>query len=161
MIQALALEPDAVVADIGAGTGYFAARLANMLPKGTVYAVDVEPDMVKYLAARAKKERLANLKAVAGTADDARLPEKADLILLVDVYHHIDARERYFRRLAGSLKPGGRLAIIDFRLDSPAGPPKAARIAPEKVKAELSAAGYKLVQQHDFLPRQYFLVFRP
>ena len=159
VIQALALKPDAIVADLGAGTGYFAARLANMLPKGAVYAVDVEPEMVKYLAERAKREGLKNLRPVAAAPDDARLPAKVDLILLVDVYHHIENRERYFGKLAASLKPGGRVAVIDFRLDSPEGPPKAARIAPEKVKAELSAAGYALQSEHGFLPRQYFLVF--
>ena len=161
VISALALKPDSAVADLGAGTGYFAARLANMLPKGTVYAVDVEPEMVKYLGERAKREGLANLKPVAARPDDARLPAKVDLIVLVDVYHHIDNRERYFRKLAASLKPGGRLAVIDFRLDSPEGPPKEARIPPEKVKAELSAADYALAAEHGFLPRQYFLVFRP
>jgi len=161
VIQALALKPDAVVADIGAGTGYFAARLAHMLPEGRVYAVDVEPDMVKYLGERAKREKLGNLVAVQASAGDARVPEQADVILLVDVYHHIDQRDRYFRTLRASLKPGGRLAVIDFRMDSPAGPPKAARIAPERVVAELKAAGYDLTQEHDFLPRQYFLMFRP
>jgi predicted methyltransferase len=161
VISALALKPGAAVADLGAGTGYFAARLANMLPKGTVYAVDVEPEMVKYLAERAKREGLTNLKPVAARTDDARLPARVDLILLVDVYHHIENRERYFRKLAASLRPGGRLAVIDFRLDSPEGPPKEARIAPEKVKAELSASGYALAAEHDFLPRQYFLVFAP
>jgi ubiquinone/menaquinone biosynthesis C-methylase UbiE len=159
VISALALQPDAAVADIGAGTGYFAARLANMLPQGVVYAVDVEPEMVRYLGERAKREGLQNLKPVAARADDARLPAKVDLIVLVDVYHHIEKRERYFRRLAAFLKPGGRLAVIDFRLDSPQGPPRAARIAPEKVKAELAAAGYALAAEHAFLPRQYFLVF--
>ena len=161
VIQALALKPDAVVADIGAGTGYFAARLASMLPQGRVYAVDVEPGMVEYLGERAKREKLANIVPVRASAEDARLPEKADVIVLVDVYHHIDQRDRYFSRLRASLKPGGRLAVIDFRMDSPAGPPKAARIAPERVVAELKAAGYSLTQEHDFLPRQYFLVFRP
>jgi predicted methyltransferase len=161
VIQALALKPDASVADIGAGTGYFAARLANMLPQGTVYAVDIEPAMVKYLGERAQREKLANLKPVAGAAGDPRLPAKVDLILLVDVYHHIEERERYFRKLAASLKPGGRIAVIDFRLDSPSGPPKAARVPPERVKAELAKAGYDLAAEHGFLPRQYFLVFRP
>ena len=161
VIQALALKPDAVVADIGAGTGYFAVRLATMVPQGRVYAVDVEPDMVEHLARRAKREKRDNLIAVQATAQDARLPEKADVILLVDVYHHIDQRDRYFSQLRASLKPGGRLAIVDFRIDSPAGPPKSARIAPDRVVAELKAAGYSLTQQHDFLPRQYFLVFRP
>lgn len=160
-IRALELKPDAAVADLGAGTGYFAARLANMLPTGTVYAVDIEPAMVEYLAARAQREKLANLKPVAGSAGDPRLPAKVDLILLVDVYHHIEQREGYFRRLAASLNPGGRIAVIDFRMDSPSGPPKSARVAPQRVKAELAAAGYRLAEEHAFLPRQYFLVFRP
>lgn len=161
VIQALGLKADAVIADIGAGTGYFAARLANMLPRATVYAVDVEPDMVKYLGERAKRERLSNLKPIAATPGDAKLPAKADLVLLVDVYHHIEDRERYFGKLAASLKPGGRLAVIDFKPDAPEGPPKAARIAPEQVKAELAKAGYALVAEHAFLPRQYFLIFQP
>jgi SAM-dependent methyltransferase len=159
VIDALALKPEAVVADLGAGTGYFAARLANMLPKGIVYAVDLEPDMVRYLGERAKREGLANLEPVQAAAGDARLPGKVDLVLLVDVYHHIEARESYFRQLAASLRPGARIAVIDFRLDSPEGPPKAARIAPEQVKAELARAGYALAEEHGFLPRQYFLLF--
>jgi predicted methyltransferase len=160
VIQALGLKSDAVIADIGAGTGYFAVRFANMVPKGTVYAVDVEPDMVRYLAERAKKEKRPNMIAVKAEPGDARLPEKADLVVLVDVYHHIEDRERYFRALAGSLKPGGRVAVIDFRLDSPSGPPKAARVPPERVKAELAGAGYVLAEEHGFLPRQYFIVFK-
>ena len=161
VIEALALEPGALVADLGAGTGYFAVRLANMVPKGRVYGVDLEPGMVKYLGERAQREKRNNMIAVAGAADDPRLPEKVDLILLVDVYHHIEAREAYFRKLRGYLRPGGRVAVIDFRLDSPEGPPKAARIAPERVTAELKAAGYALAQEHGFLPNQYFLVFTP
>jgi predicted methyltransferase len=161
VIQALALKPDAVIADIGSGTGYFSARLANMVPKGRVIGVDTEPDMVKYLAERAKREGLKNVSAVTGAPDDPRLPEKVDLVFLVDVYHHIDERERYFRKLIGSLKPGGQIAIIDFRMDAPDGPPKSARIAPDRVKSELKSAGYELAREHTFLPNQYFLVFRP
>jgi predicted methyltransferase len=161
VIQALALGPDAVIADIGSGTGYFAVRFATMVPKGRVYGVDIEPDMVKYLGERAKREKRDNIVALAGAPDDPRLPEKADLILMVDVYHHIENRERYFRKLSGYLKPGGRIAVIDFRLDAPQGPPKAARIAPERVIAELKSAGYALATQHAFLPNQYFLVFKP
>ena len=161
VIQALALKPDAVIADIGSGTGYFSARFANMVPKGRVYGVDIEPDMVKYLAERAKREGLNNIIAVKGAPGDPRLPEKADLIVLVDVFHHVDDRERYFRKLGDSLKPGGRIAIIDFRMDSPEGPPKSARIAPSQVKAELKRAGYALAQEHAFLPNQYFLIFQP
>jgi len=149
-----------VVADIGAGTGYFSARLANMLAAGRVYAVDAEPDVIATLAERAKRDGLKNLVAVKATPGDARLPAKVDLALFVDGYHHVESREGYFRRLRDSLAPGGRVAVIDFRLDSPEGPPREARIAPEKVKAEMKKAGYVLVAEHAFLPYQYFLVFR-
>ena len=161
VIQALALKPDAVVADIGAGTGYFSVRLAHMLPKSKVYAVDVEPDMVRHLAARAKREQLPNVIALQAAPDDAKLPEKVDLVLLVDTYHHIDDRVGYFSRLKGSLAPQGRIAIIDFTLDSEIGPPPRARIEPEQVKRELARAGLKLADEHLFLPNQYFLVFTP
>lgn len=161
VIQALAPKPDAVVADLGAGTGYFSVRLARMLPRGTVYAVDLEPDMVRYLAARAQREQLKNMTAIAAAPDDPRLPARVDLVLLVDTYHHVEDRSRYFRRLAASLKPGARVAVIDFRLDARRGPPKRSRVAPERVKAELAAAGYALAAEHDFLPEQYFLVFAP
>jgi predicted methyltransferase len=161
VIQALALKPNAIIADIGAGTGYFAVRFGNMVPQGRVYGVDIEPDMVKYLAERAKREKRDNVIAVQGTPENPKLPEKADLILMVDVFHHIDNREQYFRNLRASLRPGGQIAIIDFRLDSPEGPPKAARIAPERVISELKSAGYRLAAQHRFLPNQYFLVFQP
>jgi predicted methyltransferase len=161
VIQALALKPDAVVADIGAGTGYFAVRFAHMVSKGRVYGVDTEPAMVKYLAERAAKAGLKNLTAVAGQPADPRIPEKADLIVFVDVYHHVGDRERYFHQLQKSLKPGGRIAVIDFRMDSPVGPPKNARIEPGRVKEEMKRAGYALAQEHAFLPNQYFLVFEP
>jgi SAM-dependent methyltransferase len=161
VIQALGLKSDAVVADIGAGTGYFAVRFADRVPGGRVYGVDTEPDMVKYLTERARREKRDNITAIAGAPDTPRLPEKADVILMVDVFHHIDDRSSYFRRLRASLKPGGRIAIIDFRLDSPDGPPEAARIAPERVIAELKGAGYTLAREHGFLPNQYFLIFKP
>jgi len=160
VIEALALKPDAAVADIGSGTGYFAVRLAHIVPQGRVYAVDIEPDMVKYLADRAKRENLDNVTAVAGAPDDARLPGKVDLVLIVDTYHHIEQREGYFRQLGQSLKPDGRVAIIDFNAKSAMGPPPSQRIAVTRVVAEMAKAGYRLQREHRFLPNQYFLVFQ-
>jgi ubiquinone/menaquinone biosynthesis C-methylase UbiE len=161
VITALDLKPDAIVADVGAGTGYFAVRFARMLPQGRIYAADIEPAMVQHLAERAQQEGLKNLIALRATADEPRLPEKADVVVFVDVYHHVAERVPYLRRLKNSLAPGGRIAVIDFRLQSMLGPPRAARIAPEQVKREFSEAGFDLIREHDFLPNQYFLTFAP
>ena len=161
VIRALKLDPAATIADIGSGTGYFAVRLARAVPKGRVIGVDAEPDMVRYLAERAKREGLTNLVAVRAGKDGPGLKQPVDLVILVDTYHHVSARERYFGELKKSLKPGGRLAVIDFKLDAPVGPPPSTRIPPEQVKKELSQAGYRLAEEHGFLPNQYFLIFQP
>jgi cyclopropane fatty-acyl-phospholipid synthase-like methyltransferase len=161
VIAALALDPHALVADIGAGTGYFAMRLARSLLNGRVFAIDIEPDMVRYLEQRAAGADIGNLRAILAAADDPRIPEPVDLILIVDTYHHIGQRLDYFKRLAPRLRANGRIVVIDFKLDSPVGPPKRHRLAPQTVIEELDRAGFALAQQHDFLSYQYFLVFRP
>ncbi len=160
VLDALQLAPTALVADLGAGTGYFSVRIARRVPNGKVFAADIEPDMVRYLGERAHREHLSALQPVRASADSANLPEPVDLVLVVDTYHHIDNRAAYFAKLGASLRPNGRLAIIDFKLDAPDGPPVGFRMSPETVTAELDAAGYRLVATHPFLPRQYFLVFQ-
>jgi ubiquinone/menaquinone biosynthesis C-methylase UbiE len=159
VLASLKLKRGDIVADIGAGTGYFSVRLAKSAAAPKVYAVDIEPSMVAYLRERAAKESLNNITAVQATPDSPKLPEPVDLVLIVDTYHHIGDRETYFRRLAKSLKPGGRVAIIDFKPDSPEGPPKEFRFPPERFKAEMEKAGYRLSDHFDFLPRQQFLIF--
>lgn len=160
VIATLALKPGDVVADIGSGTGYFSVRLAKSAAAPKVYGADIEPEMVRYLRDRAAKEGLRNVIAIQASAVSPNLPEPVDLVLIVDTYHHIGDREAYFRNLAKSLKPGGRVAIVDFKPDSPEGPPPEFRFPPEKFKAEMSQAGYRLAAQYDFLPRQNFLIFR-
>jgi cyclopropane fatty-acyl-phospholipid synthase-like methyltransferase len=159
VIEALGLKHGQIVADIGAGTGYFTVRLAKSEAAPKVYGVDIEPSMVSYLSQRAAQDHLSNVVAVQAAADTPNLPETVDLVLIVDTYHHIGGREAYFRKLAKSLKPGGRVAIIDFKPDSPEGPPKEFRFTPDQIKAEMSRAGYTLAAQHGFLSRQHFLVF--
>jgi SAM-dependent methyltransferase len=160
VLRALALPSDAAVADIGSGTGYFAVRLARAVPQGRVYGADLEPDMVRFLNERAAKERLPNLTSHGAAPDDPRLPAPVDLVLVVDTYHHIGDRARYFSRLRKALKPGARVAIIDFKPDSPVGP-RHGRIAAAQVDAEMARAGFRPAASHGFLPYQYFLVFEP
>ncbi len=161
VIAALQLSPDAVVADIGSGTGYFAVRLARAVPRGQVYGADVETEMVRFLNARAAREALGNLSSHTGGENSPNLPAPVDLALVVDTYHHIPRRSRYFEQLKSALRAGGRVAIIDFKLDSPTGPPAKHRIAAGQVKAEMERAGYRLQEEPAFLPYQYFLVFTP
>lgn len=158
VIDALQLKPGMAVADIGAGTGYFSMRLARV-PGVTVFAVDIEPKMIDYLKQRAQKERLTNITGVVAGAASANLPRPLDLILIVDTYHHLPDRTAYFRELRKSLKPGARIAIVDFRKDAPDGPPAHFRFTPQQIEDEMKQAGYTLQSAHDFLPRQHFLIF--
>jgi cyclopropane fatty-acyl-phospholipid synthase-like methyltransferase len=116
--------------------------------------------MIDYLKQRAHKEQLSNVTAVLAGAASPNLPEPVDVILVVDTYHHLGNRPMYFRDLKKSLKPGGRIAIVDFRKDAPDGPPAHFRFTPQQIQDEMKQAGYELRSSHDFLPRQHFLIFR-
>jgi cyclopropane fatty-acyl-phospholipid synthase-like methyltransferase len=159
VLALLALSPDAKVADIGAATGYFAVRASKLVPQGHVYGIDVESAMVDYLKARAEREELKNLTTVLATFDDAKLPEPVDVVLLVNTWHHIDERPAYFSRLRASVKPGGRLVVIDFTRQSSMGPPASAKSTPEEVEAELAQAGWSLTTRSTLLPEQFLLIF--
>jgi len=160
VIDALGLKAGMAVADIGAGTGYFSMRLARVSPGLAVYSVDIEPKMVEHLTHRAAGEKLANVTAVLAGPSSPNLPRPVDVILVVDTYHHIGDRPAYFRALKQSLKPGGRIAIVDFRKDSPEGPPVEFRFTVEQIEAEMKQAGFTVDSKHDFLPRQHYIIFR-
>ena len=160
VVAALKLPPDAKVADIGAATGYFPVRVARVVPQGHVYGADIESSMVEYLTKRATTEGLTNLTAVQAAFDDPKIPEPVDVVMMVDTYHHIEHRPAYFAKLAASLKPGGRLAIVDFRKGSSRGPPDSEKVTPEQVAKELGEAGYVQDESFDFLPEQYFVTFK-
>lgn len=158
VVRALALTPAMTVADVGAGTGYFAVRLARAVPQGQVLATDIEPDMVRYLDERAKKEALPNLRGVTATATASGLAANSvDAILIVDVWHHIADRVAYARDLAAALRPGGRLLIVDFRRDATRGPPPEMRLAPESIIADLVAGGFTAKVSPVVLPEQYIV----
>jgi ubiquinone/menaquinone biosynthesis C-methylase UbiE len=164
IVKALALEPGMTVADLGAGTGYMSRRLADAVgPRGTVFAVDPEPSLVAHLRARAERDGTANLVPVLASADNPRLPTGGvDLVLVLDTYHHVDDRLAYFRDLRRVLRPGGRVAVVDWqKRATPVGPDLDHRLAREQVVEEMKAAGWALAAEPEFLPYQYFLVFRP
>lgn len=156
VIQALALRKDEAVADIGAGSGYFTRRLAHHAAK--VYAADVDPKLLEKTTASSP----ANVETILATPDDPRLPPAGiDTIFICDVLHHIEGRPAYYAKLKSSLKPGGRIVIVDFyKKKLPVGPPPEMKLSPEQVKNEFTAAGFALAKSHGFLPYQYFLEFK-
>jgi predicted methyltransferase len=164
IMDALGIGDGSVVADIGAGGGWFTIRLARRVgPNGVVYAEDVQRQMIESIERRVQREALRNVRMVLGTAEDPRLPMGAlDAALIVDAYHEMNRRVPLLRNLAASLKPNGRLGIVDFRMDGGGpGPPLDERIAPELVIEEAEEAGLRLLAHETFLPFQYLLVFGP
>ena len=144
----------APVADVGAGTGYFAVRLARAVPAGEVIATDLEPDMVRY--ERARREQLPNLRAIRATPTASGLAARSvDRIVVVHVWHHLADRVAYARDLSAALRPGGKLFVVDFSLTSPRGPPANLRLAPEAIIAELAEAGLAAKLSPVALPDQY------
>ena len=164
LVAALGLRPGMVVADLGAGTGYFSRRLSRAVGEGgAVLAIEVEPKLVEHLRERAEKESSANVVPVLASADNPRLPPGGvDLVLVVDTVHHIDGRVAYFRRMARALRPGGRIAIVDWKKEPlPVGPPPEHKLERDQVVDEMTRAGYALAESPDLLPYQYVLIFRP
>ncbi|MBI4442234.1 MAG: methyltransferase domain-containing protein [Acidobacteria bacterium] len=162
VVTALKLKVGDVVADIGAGSGYFAFRLAQHVgEQGRVYAVDISPDMIRYMNRRNRDLGLKNLFTVLSDPDDPLLPNASvNLIFLCEVWHHIENQDKYLAEIRRILKPGGRVAMIDFqKKELPVGPPAEMKIAREDLLRQMQAGGFQLVQEHTFLPYQYFLVF--
>lgn len=161
VVKAMNLKQGDVVVDIGAGTGYFTRHIAAAVgPKGKAIGLDIEPGMVKYMEEDAKKLNLKNYEARIVKTDDPELaPHSIDVIFLCDTYHHIDNRVEYFRNIAKSLKPGGRVVVVDFIKDTDFGPPRDHKLAEEIVHQEMGKAGYRLLKSHDLLQHQYFLEF--
>jgi arsenite methyltransferase len=164
VVEALALRPGEIVADIGAGSGYFALRLARHVgAEGRVYAVDVNKDLLAHLEQRAATSTLGNVTPVLAPPDDPRLPAgSVDRVFICNVWHHIDDQAGYLQKLRAALKPAGEVVMIDFhKRELPVGPPVAMKIARDDLVAQMQAHGFQLAREHTFLPYQYFLVFAP
>jgi arsenite methyltransferase len=160
VIEALALRPGDRVADLGSGGGYFTFRLARAVgPTGRVYAVDIDEALNADLRARAAREGFANVEVILARPDDPLLPPASiDLIFTSNTYHHLKDRVAYFASAGKALAPDGRIAVIDF--DRRGWMHSLGHYTdPDTIKAEMGAAGYRLEQEHAFLPRQSFLLF--
>lgn len=162
VLQALAVKPGEVIADIGAGSGYFTLRLAHHVgPTGRIYAVDVSPDMIRHLNQRVRDAGLTNVSSILAPPDDPLIPQPVNRFLIVDVWHHVEDQAAYLARMKKLLEPGGEIVMIDFhKRDLPVGPPVEMKIAREDLVKQMAANGFALAREHTFLPYQYFLVFR-
>ena len=162
LIESLPIAADSIVADIGAGTGYFSFPLAARAPDGKVLAVDIQTEMLDIIEARKAQGAPANVETVLGTEQNPGLPENAvDLILIVDAYHEFSHPREMGLAMARSLKPGGRLVLIEYRGEDRTVPIKRLHKMTEKqAKLEMAAIGLEWVRTDDFLPQQHILVFR-
>lgn len=162
VVGLLQLEPGMVVADIGAGTGYFEPHLAGAVgAEGKVLALDIEPGMVEYMTQAPHTKGLSQVEPKLVAVDDPMLPEGAvDRVIVVNTWHHIPERAAYVQKVVAGLKPGGVLVIVDYTMDAEDGPPVAMRLTPEAVAAELTAAGLTVEIAEESLPRQYVVMGR-
>jgi len=162
-LDRVGIQPGMIVADVGAGSGYFTTRLAKRVgPSGKVFAVDVQPEMLTILRDRLGKQKLTNVEPVLGSESDPKLPKDAlDLILLVDVYHEFSQPQKMLRRMRTALKNSGRLVLLEYRKEDPHIPIRLDhKMSVAEAKQEVEAEGYKLDKVLEDLPRQHILIFR-
>jgi ubiquinone/menaquinone biosynthesis C-methylase UbiE len=164
MLEALDVRPGQTICDMGSGNGFYTLELARRVgPTGTVYAVDIQLEMLRMLAERAGDEGLANIKPILGTAIDPRLPRGAiDLVLMVDVYHEFSHPEAMLERLRESLADSGRIALVEFRGEDPAVPIKPLhKMTKEQIRTEFEPGGFEVVREFDRLPWQHLVFLSP
>jgi ubiquinone/menaquinone biosynthesis C-methylase UbiE len=163
-IEALKLRPGMIVADVGAGSGYYTMLLsAEVGPRGRVYATDIQPEMLALIQKKVEQKRLSNVVLVQGTATESRLPDSAiDLALMVDVYHELAQPQAFLQSLKRAIKPDGRLVLIEFRKESAWVPIREEhKMTIREARMELEAGGFRFDRVIDVLPWQHILVFRP
>ena len=163
LLEALKIRPGDVVADLGAGSGFFTFRLAPLVgPQGKVLAIDIQPEMLEIIRRRAAERGVDNIRLVRGTITDPKLaPNSVDLILMVDVYHEFSHPWEMTRAMVRALKPGGRLAFVEFRLEDPNVPIKLVhKMSEQQVRKEMSVHPIRWVETLDVLPWQHIIIFK-
>ena len=165
MLAAMGLQDGDVVADIGVGSGYHARRMARLVaPTGTVYGVDIQPEMLEILRGHIEREGLTGIVPILSEFDDPKLPEgEIDWILLVDVYHEFSNHQAMLAKMREALKPDGRVALVEYRVEDGTGDhiKPDHRMSIRQVLSEWTPAGFDLVELHEFLPGQHLFVFQP
>jgi len=158
----LELPKDGVVADIGAGSGYFSFLIAPLVPEGKVIAVDIQQEMLDFVEGKKKLKKVSNVETDLGTIEDTKLTEDTvDLAILVDAYHEFSHPREMAVSILKGLKPGGRLVLLEYRGEDPSVPIKPLhKMTVKQVRSEMEAIGFEFSEVRDFLPIQHFLVFR-
>jgi len=158
VIQALNLKPTDVVADIGAGTGYFSFRISPLVKK--VLAVDVQPEMIRVLKGLSQDRKITNVQPILGTEQNPNLPAGVDLVLMVDTYHEFTYPREMMTAIVKALKPGGRVVLVEYRGEDHAIPIKAVhKLTEAQARREMNAVGLTWQGTKDFLPEQHVLIF--
>lgn len=162
VVEAMALQPDDVVVDLGAGSGYFTFRLARRVPDGRVIAVDIQKEMLDRVHRTAKKRGIGNVEPALGEVDDPGLaPDSVDAVLMVDAYHEFEYPHEMMTAVVRALRPGGRVFLIEYRAEDPDVPILPLhKMSEAQVRREMEAVGLEFVENGTFLPTQHFLVFR-
>jgi SAM-dependent methyltransferase len=162
LLRALRLKPTDVVADLGAGTGYFTFLMSPLVPQGRVLAVDIQPEMLTKVRATSAERKITNVEPVLGTVRNPNLPAGSlDLVLIVDAYHEFDHPREMMRSVRNALKPGGRVALVEYRAEDPNLPIKRIhRMSEEQARREMEAIGLKFVENNKALPQQHLLIFQ-
>lgn len=162
LIAALPLEADSIVADIGAGSGYFALRIAPLVPAGKVLAVDIQPEMLAMIADRAAQQGIANIELVqASDRSPGLAPASVDVAFMVDAYHEFEWPREIMLDLYEAMRPGGTVVLIEYRAEDPSVPIiPVHKMSAEQVRKEMTAVGFEYAANRDFLPQQHFLEFR-
>jgi ubiquinone/menaquinone biosynthesis C-methylase UbiE len=162
LIEKLALKPTNHVVDLGAGSGYFTFRIAPLVPQGKVYAVDISPEMLAIVRAKMRKSNAENIETVLSTVTDLKLENNsADCVLIVDAYHEFSHPLEMGKSIYNTLKPGGKLVLIEYRMEDPGIPiKKLHKMSQKQAIQEISAVGLKWEETSEALPQQHFMVFR-
>ena len=163
LLKALKIRPGQTLCDFGCGNGFYSLKLARLTGSaGKVYAVDIQPEMLRMLRQRAKQEKVNNIEPVLGSSTDPHLPPgRFDLLLMVDVYHELSYPEEVLAAIRKSLKPDGRVALVEFRGEDPEVPIRPLhKMTKSQILKEFPPNGFRLVGQYDKLPWQHLVFFQ-